>query len=32
MAINVSLVNLTEQGIRNVKDSPQRTNRCASCC
>lgn len=24
MAINVSLVSYTEQGIRNVKDSPQR--------
>ena len=24
MAINVSLVNFTEQGIRNVKDSPKR--------
>lgn len=24
MAINISLVNLTEQGIRNVKDSPKR--------
>lgn len=24
MAINISLVNFTEQGIRNVKDSPKR--------
>jgi len=24
MAINVSLVNFTDQGIRNIKDSPQR--------
>ena len=24
MAINISLVNYTEQGIRNVKDSPKR--------
>jgi uncharacterized protein with GYD domain len=25
MAINVSLVNFTEQGIRNIKESPKRT-------
>jgi uncharacterized protein with GYD domain len=32
MAINVSLVNLTEQGIRNVKDSPQRAKAFRELC
>ena len=32
MAINVSLVNLTDQGIRNVKDSPQRARAFRELC
>ena len=32
MAINVSLVNLTDQGIRNVKDSPQRAKAFRELC
>jgi len=32
MAINVSLVNFTEQGIRNVKDSPQRAKSFRDLC
>jgi uncharacterized protein with GYD domain len=32
MAINVSLVNFTEQGIRNVKDSPQRAKAFRELC
>ena len=32
MAINVSLVNYTEQGIRNVKDSPQRARAFRELC
>jgi uncharacterized protein with GYD domain len=32
MAINVSLVNFTEQGIRNVKDSPQRARAFRELC
>lgn len=32
MAINVSLVNFTEQGIRNVKDSPQRARAFRDLC
>ena len=32
MAINVSLVNLTDQGIRNVKDSPQRAMAFRELC
>lgn len=32
MAINVSLVNYTEQGMRNVKDSPQRARAFRELC
>ena len=32
MAINVSLVSYTEQGIRNVKDSPQRARAFRELC
>jgi uncharacterized protein with GYD domain len=32
MAINVSLVNFTEQGIRNIKDSPQRARAFRELC
>jgi uncharacterized protein with GYD domain len=32
MAINVSLVNYTEQGIRNVQDSPQRARAFRELC
>ena len=32
MAINVSLVNYTEQGIRNIKDSPQRARAFRELC
>ena len=32
MAINVSLVNYTEQGIRNVKDAPQRARAFRDLC
>jgi uncharacterized protein with GYD domain len=32
MAINVSLVNWTEQGIRNIKDSPQRARAFRELC
>jgi uncharacterized protein with GYD domain len=32
MAINVSLVNYTDQGIRNVKDSPQRARAFRELC
>jgi uncharacterized protein with GYD domain len=32
MAINVSLVNFTDQGIRNVKDSPQRARAFRDLC
>jgi uncharacterized protein with GYD domain len=32
MAINVSLVSFTEQGIRNVKDSPQRAKAFRDMC
>ena len=32
MAINVSLVNLTDQGIRNIKDSPQRAKAFRELC
>jgi uncharacterized protein with GYD domain len=32
MAINVSLVNFTEQGMRNIKDSPQRARAFRDLC
>ena len=32
MAINVSLVNLTDQGMRNIKDSPQRARAFKELC
>lgn len=32
MAINVSLVNFTEQGIRNIKDSPKRAKAFRDLC
>jgi len=32
MAINVSLVNFTDQGIRNIKDSPQRARAFRELC
>jgi len=32
MAINVSLVNYTEQGIRNIKDAPQRARAFRELC
>jgi uncharacterized protein with GYD domain len=32
MAINVSLVNFTDQGIRNTKDSPQRARAFRELC
>jgi uncharacterized protein with GYD domain len=32
MAINVSLVNFTDQGIRNIKDSPQRAQAFRELC
>lgn len=32
MAINVSLVNFTEQGIKNIKDSPQRAKAFRDLC
>jgi uncharacterized protein with GYD domain len=32
MAINVSLVNFTDQGIRNIKDSPQRAKAFRELC
>ena len=32
MAINVSLVNYTDQGIRNIKDSPQRARAFRDLC
>ena len=32
MAINVSLVNFTDQGIRNIKDSPQRARAFKELC
>ena len=32
MAINVSLVNFTDQGIRNIKDSPQRARAFRDLC
>jgi len=32
MAINVSLVNFTDQGIRNIKDSPQRARAFKDLC
>ena len=32
MAINVSLVNFTDQGIRNVKDSPKRAQAFRDLC
>ena len=32
MAINVSLVSFTEQGIRNVKESPQRARAFRELC
>lgn len=32
MAINVSLVNFTDQGIRNIKDSPQRAKAFRDLC
>ena len=32
MAINVSLVNYTEQGIRNVKEAPQRARAFRELC
>ena len=32
MAINVSLVNYTDQGIRNIKDSPQRARTFRDLC
>lgn len=32
MAINVTLVNFTEQGIRNIKDSPKRAQAFRDLC
>jgi uncharacterized protein with GYD domain len=32
MAINVSLVNYTDQGIRNIKDAPQRARAFRDLC
>ena len=32
MAINVSLVNYTEQGVRNIKESPQRARAFRDLC
>lgn len=32
MAINVSLVNFTEQGIRNIKEAPQRNQAFRELC
>jgi uncharacterized protein with GYD domain len=32
MAINVSLVNYTDQGIRNIKDAPQRARGFRELC
>jgi uncharacterized protein with GYD domain len=32
MAINVSLVNFTDQGIRNIKESPQRNKAFRELC
>lgn len=32
MAINVSLVNFTEQGIKSIKDSPQRAKAFRDLC
>ncbi len=32
MAINVSLVNFTDQGIRNIKESPQRARAFRELC
>ena len=32
MAINVSLVNYTDQGIRNIKDAPQRARAFRELC
>jgi uncharacterized protein with GYD domain len=32
MAINVSLVNFTDQGVRNIKDSPQRARAFRELC
>ena len=32
MAINVSLVNFTDQGMRNIKDSPQRARGFRELC
>src|SRR5262245_57263509 len=32
MAINVSLVNFTDQGIRNIQDSPQRARAFREVC
>jgi uncharacterized protein with GYD domain len=32
MAINVSLVNFTEQGMRNIKDSPKRAKAFRELC
>ena len=32
MAINVSLVNFTDQGMRNIKDSPQRARAFREIC
>lgn len=32
MAINVSLVNFTDQGIRSIKDSPQRARAFREMC
>jgi uncharacterized protein with GYD domain len=32
MAINVSLVNYTDQGMRNIKDSPQRARAFRELC
>ena len=32
MAINVSLVNFTDQGIRNIKDSPSRARAFRELC
>lgn len=32
MAINITLVNFTDQGIRNIKDSPQRAQAFRDLC
>jgi len=32
MAINVSLINFTDQGIRNIQDSPQRARAFRELC